>query len=1109
MIPLFFISVLVMAGMVPGQTSVPSSQGDSAGAAGQAKTGTEMATLFQKPALSRTHIVFVYGGDLWIVPRQGGDAERLTTGVGVETDPYLSPDGSMIAFTGEYDGNVDVYVVPAIGGVPKRLTYHPGGDAVAGWTPDGKSVLFRSTRNSASGYTRLFTISVEGGFPAELPLYMANEGSYSADGAQIAYVPFPRANQIWKRYRGGRATPIWIARLSDSSIEKLPRENSTDFNPMWVGNKIYFLSDRNGYTALFAYDLAARKVSDAIKGSGLDVKWASAGPGAIVYEQFGTIHLYDLNSGKTLPVKINLAGDLPGVRPRYEKVATRVIDASISPTGKRAAFEARGEIFTVPAEKGDVRNLTNSSGAADRYPAWSPDGMWIASMSDQSGEYQLQLHPQSGLGEVKKFALGEPPSFYYSPVWSPDGKKIAYHDKRLNLWYIDIASGKSSKVDTDYYDHPERSLNPNWSPDSKWIVYTKRLPSNLHAVFVYALDTGKATQISDGMSDARYPAFDMNGKYIYFTASTDFALNTGWLDMSSIGRPTTRSVYLIVLKKDVPSPLAPESDEEKEEAAKPEKKEAAPAAPAAGESKPGEKKEPVTVAIDFDGISQRIIALPIPARTYIGLSPGKSGVIFLGEAPAVPLPGIEGVTLHKFELEKRKVEKMLEGVTAFDMSANGEKILYRVGQDRWFIAGTSQPPKPGEGALRMDGMEMQLDPKAEWRQMYSEVWRIERDFLYDPGAHGLDLKAAANRYAPYLDAVAHRADLGYLFQEMLGNLVLGHVYVGGGDVPQPARVSGGLLGADYRVENGRYRITRIYNGENWNPQLRAPLTQPGVNANVGDYILAVNGRDLRASDSIYSFFESTANKSVVLRVGASPDGKDARDTTVVPVASEAGLRNLAWIEDNRRKVDQMTGGRVAYVYLPNTSVAGLTNFNRYYFAQIGKEGAVIDERFNGGGSVADYMIDYMRRPLLSFWHTREGADFTTPFAAIYGAKAMIINEFAGSGGDALPWMFRKAGIGPLVGKRTWGGLVGIYDYPQLADGGGVTAPRLAFWNPNGTWDVENAGVAPDIEVEQDPKAIREGRDPQLERAVEVVMEALKKNPLPKHTRPAFPNYYKK
>ena len=1067
------------------------------------------ATLFQKPTLSRTHIVFVYGGDLWSVPRSGGDAQRLTTGVGAESNPFFSPDGTQVAFNGEYDGNTDVYVVSAAGGVPKRLTYHPGADIVVGWTPDGKQVLFRSTRHSHTGFTRLFAVSLDAGFPTELPLDMAWEGSYSPDANRMAYVPFARADLIWKRYRGGRTTPIWVARMSDSAIEKLPRENSNDFNPMWVGNRIYFLSDRNGPITLFAYDLGSKRVTEVIKNTGLDLKSAQAGPGAIVYEQFGTVHLFDLGSGRTQKVNIRLAGDLAGVRPRFERVASRATNASLSSTGKRAVFEARGEIFTVPAEKGDARNLTNSPGVADRYPAWSPDNKWIAHFSDQAGEYALHLRDQTGRGEVKKISVGNPPSFFYSPVWSPDSKKIAYHDKRLNLWYLELEKGTPIKVDTDYYDHPERSLNPTWSPDSKWIAYTKRLRSQLHAVFVYALETAKSTQITDGMSDARYPQFDQSGKYLYFTASTDVALTTGWLDMSSVARPVTRSVYVVVLKKDLPSPLAPESDEEKVEEAKPEEKKEGEQAPKPAEPKPAAGKEPPAVVIDFEGILQRILALPVPVRTYTGLQAGKAGVLFLAEAPAYPLPGMEGVTIHKFELEKRRAERFLDAATYFTLSANGEKALYRLGQDRWFITGTAQPPRPGEGALRMEGMEMWVEPRAEWRQMYREVWRIERDFLYDPGAHGLDLKAAEKKYEPYLDSVAHRSDLNYLFQEMLGNLVLGHMNVVGGDIPQARQVPGGLLGADYKIENGRYRFARVFNGENWNPQLRAPLTQPGVNVVAGEYLLAVNGRDLRGSDNIYSFFESTANKSVVLKVGPHPDGTGAREVTVVPVESETTLRHFGWIEDNRRKVHQMTGGRVAYVYLPNTGTGGWSYFNRYFFAQVGKEAAVIDERFNGGGLVADYIIDYLRRPLLSYWHTREGADFTTPFAAIFGPKAMLINEFAGSGGDMLPWMFRKAGIGPLVGKRTWGGLVGIYDYPQLIDGGFVTAPRLAFWNPNGTWDVENNGVPPDIEVEHDPKAVREGRDPQLERAVEVVMEALRKNPLPKHTRPEYPRYYKK
>ena len=1049
------------------------------------------APLMRDPTLSKTQIVFTYAGDLWIVSRDGGEATRLTTGVGIETDPHFSPDGTTIAFTGEYDGNVDVYTVPAAGGVPKRLTFYPGADRVAGWTPDGKQVLFSSGRNSESGRTgQLFTIPLDGVFPAAVPLPMAYEGSYSADASRLAYEPLARAFNAWKRYRGGRATPIWIANLSDSSVERVPRTDSNDFNPMWIGNKVYFLSDRNGPITLFAYDTSTKKVSSLIQNTGLDIKSASAGSDAIVYEQFGSLNLFDLKSGKTKKLNITVTGDIASVRPKYEKVGARISNPAISPTGARAVFEARGEILSVPAEKGNVRNLTETPGVAERDPSWSPDGKWIAYFSDESGEYMLHLRNQTGMGEVKKLSLGNPPSFFYGPSWSPDSKKISYTDKRLNLWYIDIDKGTPVKVDSSKRGF---GFNQTWSPDSRWIAYAKPTDSWYRAVYAYSLEQNKSTQVTDGLSDATYPAFDASGKYLYFTASTDIGPAVFGFDMSSYPHRPTRSVYVCVLRKDLPSPIAPESDEEK---VAEEKKDEAP--------KPPAKKEPVTVAIDFDNISQRILALTIPARNYIGVAAGKAGTLFILEA--VTGTGVPNVTAQKYDLDKRKLDKVVEGITAFDLSANGEKMLYRQGEN-WFIASTTQPLKPGEGRIKTDEMEVYVDPKAEWLQMYRETWRIERDFFYDPNHHGLNLQAAEKKYEAYLASLNHRADLSYLFNEMLGELTIGHLYVQGGDVPDPKRVAGGLLGADYRIENGRYRFARIFNGENWNPSLRAPLTQPGVNVQAGEYLLAVKGRNLTGNDNIYHFFEATSGKQVVIRVGPNPDGSNSREVIVVPVANEGGLRNLAWIEGNRRKVDQLSGGKLAYVWLPDTAQGGYSNFNRYYFSQLNKDGAVIDERFNGGGNAADYIIDYLRKPLMSYWAVRDGEDYRTPFGSLMGPKAMIVNEYAGSGGDLMPWMFRRAQIGQLIGKRTWGGLVGIGGYPTLIDGGSVTAPHFAFYTPEGQWEIENHGVAPDIEVEMDPKAWREGHDPQLEKAIEVVLSELKKNPHKPTKRPAFPNYH--
>lgn len=1067
--------------------------------------------LMRDPAVNQTQIVFEYAGDLWIVSRDGGEAQRLTTGGGRKFGPHFSPDGGEIAFTGEYDGNLDVYVVPTSGGVPRRLTYHPGPDVARGWTPDGKRVLFSSDRDSYADGDQLYTIALDGSFPERVPLPIAEEGCYSADGTHLAYDPVFQWQPAWKRYHGGQTRKIWIADLSDSSIVKIPRENSNDFNPMWVGDKIYFLSDRNGAVSLFAYDTRTRKIDEVVKNGGLDLKSASAGGGAIVYEQFGSLHLVDVKTGKARSVDVRITADFPELRPHFEKIVVKnIANSGISPSGQRAVFEAHGEILTVPADKGDIRNLTRSPAVEDRDPEWSPDGKWIAYFSDESGEYALHIRDQSGIGEVTKIDLGKPNSFFYTPVWSPDSKKIAYTDKRLNLWYVDIDKKVPVRIDTDLFDSPAHRMDPAWSGDSRWLTYTRQLPNFLHAVFVYSLADGKSTRVTDGLSDALFPKFDKNGKYLYFTASTDVGLNAGWIDMSSIARPMTSSVYVMVLRKDLPSPLAPESDEEKppqtgkdQEKAKEQSKEASKDKQPAKE----QAKTPAEVRIDFDNIGQRVLALPIPAKNYAGLNAGKEGVVYLSEAPVVWTQfGPPPLTINKFDLKTRKTDKLAEGVLTFAVSDNGEKMLVRQGEN-WMIASAGEPLKPGEGVLKLTDMEVYVDPRAEWKQMYHEVWRIERDFFYDPHFHGLNLASAEKFYAPFAENVRSRDDLNYLFVEMLGNMTVGHMFVAGGTSPEIPKIKVGLLGADYKVENGRYRFAKVYNGENWNPQLQAPLTQPGVNVVAGEYLLAVNGRELHASDNLYSFFQETAGKQVVIKTGPNPDGRGSREVTVVPVESETNLRHLAWVEGNRRKVDQLSKGKVAYVHLPDTAEGGFTNFNRYFFAQVDREAIVLDERFNHGGDIADYILNILSRHPMGRIASREGDDVTDPAEAIFGPKVMIINQFAGSGGDAMPWYFRKAGLGTLVGTKTWGGLVGIGMYPPLMDGGMVTAPRWAFYGLKGDWEVENHGIAPDIEVDLDPKLVREGHDPQLERAVEVALEQLKENPPATYKKPAYPNYH--
>jgi tricorn protease len=1092
--------------------------------------------LLQRPAFNGKLIVFSYAGDLWTVDRSGGHAARLTTGTGIETDPVFSPDGGMIAFTGEYDGNTDVFVVPASGGVPTRLTYHPAPDFVVGWTPDGKYVIFRSNRESTGArYTKLFKVSLEGGLPSALPLPMAFSGKFSADGKYFAYSPvsggsaFNYANYVaWRNYRGGLASSVWIADMATLDVVKVPRERANDFNPMWVDKQVYFLSDRNGPVSLFRYDPATKAVSEAVKNDGADIRSASAGPGGIVYDRFGELFLYDTASGKTQPVSVDVSADLPDVRLRISAADRDIQNFGISPTGVRAVFEAHGDIFTVPAKESTTRDITNTSGAMEREPAWSPNGQSIGYFSDESGQYELEIRSQTGAGEAKKFPLANDATYYFDPVWSPDSKLIAFHDNKLGTWLLDTMAGKAAVIDKAVVDDGDHDAA--WSPDSKWLAYTQSVSNRLHALFLYSLDSHKSTRVTDGMSDVRFPAFDRGGKYLYFTESTNYGTSTSGLDMSSDAFGVTRSVYALVLAADTASPIAPQSEDEKSPDAKDKKdpgddhvdKDKADAAKktddTAKEEKPEKIEKPKAAKVDLDRLGDRGVALPLPARNYSGLAAGKEGTLYLLEGQA-RFQADATRTLTRFELKTKKSEKLAEHVEGFALSFDGNKMLLQLGPGEaavpptaveaapeFFIVSADVPVRPGEGKLNLSGMEIRVDPRAEWRQMFHEIWQIERGFFYDPHYHGVDTVAEEAKYRPYLDQVGSRSDLNYLFQEMLGDFSIGHLRGGGGTIAHPSRVPGGLLGADYEIVDGRYRIKRIYTGERWNPQPHAPLAQPGVKVAEGDFILAVGGQDLSVSDDIQRLLEGTAGTQVVLKIAHDAKGKDAHDVTVTPIGDDLSLRNFAWIEANRRKVDELSGGKLAYVYLPDTAMGGLTNFNRYYFAQLDKQGAVIDERFNSGGQAADYIIHAMQRTLMSWWAPRYGAIYRTPQAAILGPKVMITNEFSGSGGDAMPWYFREAQLGPLVGKRTWGGLVGIGGIPTLMDGAQVTSPSFGFFNPQGQWDVENHGVQPDFEVDMDPKPVSEGHDPQLEKAVSLALDDLAKHPVPVPHKPEYPNY---
>jgi tricorn protease len=1082
-----------------------------------AEASRDDTRLLSQPAISHDHIAFVYADDLWICDLDGQNVRRLTSDQGVESNPVFSPDGSILAFSGQYDGNTDVYTIPATGGSPTRLTTHPSPDVVRGFAPDGKAVLFSSPRHVFTNrYSQLFTVPVGGGQPTQLPIPNGVEASFSPDGEYLAYTPLGDRSLQWKHYRGGTHSRIWICYLTDLNVEQIPQPagRCNDTDPRWLGDIVYFRSDRSGEFNLFAYHLKSKTIQQLTHFTDFPVIALNTGGGNLVFEQAGYLHRFQTDSGKTERLRIRVASDSANLRPRFVKGAKYIRSAAVSPSGARAVFEFRGEIVTVPAEKGDPRNLTNSPGVHERYPVWSPDGKSVAYFSDAGGEYALHIRRADGKDTPRVYKLTGT-GFYEDPVWSPDSKKIAYLDNSLTLYWMDVATGAIKKIASEPIYGPAelRSLKASWAPDSQWIAYALNNPSNYRTVLVYDLTTGRSHRVTDGLSDATEPVFDASGKYLFFFSSTDAGPVNQWFAQSNADMRARRSLYLAVLRKGLPSPLARESDEEKgaddkpKDAAKPDDNSSSGKKDTA---KTGPSAKAKAVRIDLEGLDQRILVLPVSAGNHDNLQAGSAGQVFYIVRSEDPPEGPEAPAgvLHRFDLEKRKDETILSGISEYHLTRDGKKALIHQPPETWSIVETAQPVPPdgvGKGKLKVDTIEVRVDPPAEWRQMFHEAWRINRDYFYATNYHGANWPAIRAKYEVFLPHVANSGDLYRVLRWMLSELSVGHSFLFPGErYPEKKTVPGGLLGADFEIANGRYRFARIYGGLNWWPELRSPLTVPGVEVKPGEYLMAVRGIDLKPPIEVYSLFENTATKSIEITVGPSADGKGSRTVTIEPLASEDNLRNLSWVEGNLKKVQQATGGRVAYVYVPNTADLGHKYFKRYFFPQVDREAIIVDERFNGGGSIADYYIDHLRRPFVSYWATRYGKDLKTPGGAIQGPKVMLIDETAGSGGDLLPWMFRKEKLGPLVGKRTWGGLVGILGFPMLMDGSGVTAPDLAIWTPEGGWVVENEGVPPDIEVEQWPAAVRGGKDPQLDKAIEVVMKELEKAPRRKPQPPPYP-----
>lgn len=1045
------------------------------------------ARLFQYPDVSKTHITFSYGGDIWTVAKAGGMANKLSSPAGNEVFPRFSPDGSMVAFSGNYDGNMDIYVVPTMGGLPVRVTYHGMTDRLLDWYPDGKNLLYVSSRESGKQrFSQFYKVNKDGGLAEKLPLAYGEFGCLSPDGKKLAFTDRTRMFRTWKRYRGGTAADVWMFDLETLESKNITDNTTNDEMPMWAGDKIYYLSDQdeNARFNLWVYDIKTGKSEQVTFFKDVDVHFPAIGPEEIVFEANGKLHLYNLASKKTSEVDIQVGTDLISIKPRKESVEEYVSNMSIAPDGNRVAIEARGELFSLPAEKGYTRNLTKTSGVAERFPAWSPNGRYIAYWSDASGEYELTIRDlKDGSKEKKMTNIG--PGFRYKLYWAPDSKKLSFVDQAMVIWIYDIEANAMQRVDQDIslYEGALRNWQPGWSPDSRWLAYTKAIDNRNNAIFIYNTVTKKTTQATSGFYSDMNPTFDLEGKYLYCMTNRSFKPVYSDFD-NSWSYPNATQLAAIPLREEVASPLSTENDTvaiKLDDAIADETDEK--------KDSTDQDKKVEEVKIDFDNFERRMVILPPKSGNMSNISCVGEKVIF----QRWPNSGSndEKGDLIYFDLKERKEKTILKEVNSYQLSADGKKIL--VQQDKNYGVVEVNADQKLEKTLAMNEMEMTVDPRKEWEQIFMDAWRFQRDFFYDKGMHGVDWNAMKAQYGSLIQYAMNRNDVNFIIGELIGELNASHTYRGGGDNESPKEKAVGYLGVDWEKANGQFKIKQIIRGADWDNEVRSPLDEPGVAIKEGDYILAVNGIALSDYTDPYAAFEGLSDKAVELTYNDRPSWENAKTVVVKTMGDETRLRNLAWIESNRKRVEDASGGKIGYIYVPSTGIDGQNELVRQFYGQWNKEGLIVDERFNNGGQIPDRFIELLNRKPLAYWAVRDGENWQWPPVAHFGSMAMLINGWAGSGGDAFPDYFRKAGLGPLIGTRTWGGLIGITGTPPLIDGGVVTVPTFRMYNPDGTWFKEGHGVDPDIEVKEDPTALAKGIDPQLEKAIEQVMKQIQAN----------------